>query len=118
MKQSLLLAVLLLGVSSFASASSVFSTRLDDPKAVYLTAQEFGDQGDGIGRRQRSHPGGHRQSGKQRRRRDCFCALGPIPDHAHHVCVAGGALIGYGATRPVFLLAANTPGFQRAWESW
>ena len=41
MRISLLSAILLLGVSS-AMAKSVFSTRLDDPKAVYLTAQEFG----------------------------------------------------------------------------
>src|SRR5580698_1484112 len=47
MKKSLLLAMLLPGVSSAAFAASVFTTRLDDPKAVYLTAQEFGVVGDG-----------------------------------------------------------------------
>ena len=47
MKQRLLCAMLLLGVSCFASASSVYTTRLDDPKAVYFTAQEFNARGDG-----------------------------------------------------------------------
>ena len=42
MKQGLFFTVLLLGVSPGASAASVFTTRLDDPRAVYLTAQEFG----------------------------------------------------------------------------
>ncbi len=47
MKRLLLCAMLFGVVSSLASASSVFTTRLDDPKAVYLTAQEFGVHGDG-----------------------------------------------------------------------
>ena len=47
MKKSLLSAMLLLGISSPALAASVFTTRLDDPKAVYLTAQDFGAHGDG-----------------------------------------------------------------------
>ena len=48
MKKSLLFTVLLLVVSSFASATPVITTRLDDPKAVYLTAQEFGVHSDGL----------------------------------------------------------------------
>jgi len=47
MKMSLLSAMLLLGVSSSALAASVFTTRLDDPRAVYLTTQEFGAKADG-----------------------------------------------------------------------
>ena len=45
----LLVSCLLLAVSSavFAS-SSVYTTRLDDPKAVYLDAPEFGARGDGM----------------------------------------------------------------------
>jgi polygalacturonase len=47
MKKVLLPALLLLGVFPPAFASSVFNSRLDDPKAVYVTAQEFGSHGDG-----------------------------------------------------------------------
>ena len=47
MIKSLLSAMLLLGVSYSAFAESVLTTRLDDPKAVYLTARQFGVQADG-----------------------------------------------------------------------
>ena len=47
MKTNFALAVLLVGHISRASAASVVTTRLDDPKAVYLTADQFGSHGDG-----------------------------------------------------------------------
>ena len=103
---------MLLVVSSFASASSVFTTRLDDPKAVYLTAQEFGVHGDGnaddtaaIQAAIDKAEGGVREgivfvpSGRYRLTRTVY--LWP-----------GVRVIGYGATRPVFVLGDNTPGFQ------
>ena len=46
MKNSLLSALLLV-FPSVALATSVYTTRLDDPRAVYLTAQEFGATADG-----------------------------------------------------------------------
>ena len=107
-----LLCAMLLGVSSFASASSVFTTRLDDPKAVYLTTQEFGVHADGVGDDTTAiqaaidkAEGGVREgivfipSGRYRLTRTVY--LWP-----------GVRLIGYGETRPVFVLADNTPGFQ------
>ncbi|HEY1901236.1 MAG TPA: hypothetical protein VGG56_02320, partial [Terracidiphilus sp.] len=42
MKKCLLYAMMSLVAPSFAWAASVLTTRLDDPKAVYLTAQDFG----------------------------------------------------------------------------
>ncbi len=110
--KKLLLCAILLGASSFASASSVFTTRLDDPKAVYLTAQDFGIHGDGVSDDTTAiqaaidkAEGGIREgivfipSGRYRLTRTIY--LWP-----------GVRLIGYGATRPVFVLADNTPGFQ------
>ena len=112
MKKFLLCALLPGVVSSFASASSVFTTRLDDPKAVYLTAQEFGAHGDGVTDDTAAiqaaidkAEGGVREgivfipSGRYRLTRTVF--LWP-----------GVRLIGYGAARPVFVLADSTPGFQ------
>jgi hypothetical protein len=112
MRMRLPCAILLLGVSSSVSASSVFTTRLDDPKAVYLTAQEFGAIGDGvvddtaaiqaaIDKAEGSAPEGivFVPSGRYRLTRTVY--LWP-----------GVRLIGYGVTRPVFVLANNTPGFQ------
>ena len=112
MKQRLLLAVLLLGVSSFASASSVFSTRLDDPKAVYLTAQEFGDQGDGIG-----DDSAAIQAAVDRAASNAGEGIVFVPSGRYRITRTlyvwpGVRLIGYGKTRPVILLADNTPGFQ------
>jgi sugar lactone lactonase YvrE len=107
-----MLCALLLGVTPFASASSVFTTRPDDPKAVYLTAQEFGAHGDGIVDDTAAiqaaidkAEGGVREgivfvpSGRYRLTRTVY--LWP-----------GVRLIGYGEARPVFVLADNTPGFQ------
>lgn len=112
MKKALLCSALLLGITSVSSASSVFTTRLDDPKAVYLTAQEFGAHADGaaddtaaIQAAIDKAEGGVREglvfvpSGRYRITRTVY--LWP-----------GVRLIGYGATRPVFALADNTPGFQ------
>ena len=112
MKKFLLCAMLFGASSSLASASSVFTARLDDPKAVYLTAQEFGVQGDGVTDDTTAiqaaidkAEGGVREgivfipSGRYRLTRTVY--LWP-----------GVRLIGYGATRPVFVLADNAPGFQ------
>ena len=45
--KNLLLAILSLGVASGAPSASFITSRLDDPKAVYLSAADFGAQGDG-----------------------------------------------------------------------
>ena len=112
MKMSLLCAMLLLGVRSFASASSVFTTRLDDPKAVYLTAQEFGVQGDGVGDDTAAI-----QSAIDKAEGGVSEGIVFVPTGRYRLTRTvylwpGVRLIGYGATRPVFLLADNTPGFQ------
>ena len=104
--------MLLLGVSSAASAASAITTRIDDPNAVYLTAQNFGAQGDG----------------KADDSASIQAAIDKAEDNAHEGIVfvpsgryrltrtvyiwPGVRLFGYGAARPVFLLANNTPGFQ------
>ncbi|MBT9330590.1 SMP-30/gluconolactonase/LRE family protein [Acidipila sp. 4G-K13] len=113
MKKILLLATLFAGLSSAALAASVITTRLDDPGAVYLTAQAFGARGDG--------------------QADDSAAIQAAidkaegPDHAGIVFIPSGRyrltrtiyvwpgvrVLGYGATRPVFVLADNTPGFQQ-----
>ena len=60
MKTRLLYALLLCAIPS-ALAQSVLTTRLDDPRAVYLDAPEFGARPDG-GADLRRAPGCHRQS--------------------------------------------------------
>ena len=46
-QRNLLRVMLLAGTASAAFAASAIATRLDDPKAVYLTAPEFGAHADG-----------------------------------------------------------------------
>ena len=110
----LVLAVLLGGVALPAGAASVYTTRSDDPAAVTLTAQEFGARGDGIA--------------------DDSAAVQAAIDKAAGSGFGGGIVlvpsgryrltrtiyvwravrvIGYGPTRPVFVLADNTPGYQK-----
>ena len=95
-------------------AQSVYTARLDDPRAVYLDAAEFGARGDGIA--------------------DDSAALQAALDKAESATAHEGILfvpqgryrltrtiyvwpgvrvIGYGAERPVFVLGAATPGFQK-----
>ncbi len=111
MNRALLAALLLLAASAPAFAASVFTTRPDDPKAAYLP--DFGARGDGrtddsaaiqaaIDKVATTRLGGtvFIPSGRYRLTRTVF-----VWDAVR--------LIGYGATRPVFVLGDNTPGFQK-----
>lgn len=102
-----------IGVAGAAAAqsSSFYTTRLDDAKAVYLASGDFAVKGDGAG--------------------DDTAVIQAAIDHVQEttgegivfvpsgryrltntVYVWGGIrLIGYGATRPVLVLGANTPGY-------
>ncbi len=111
---ALLLFAALFGVSSSAAfAASVFATRPDDPGAVYLTTPDFGVRGDGttddsaaiqaaIDKAAATGGGGivFVPSGRYRLTRTIYVWRGM-------------RVIGYGATRPVFVLADRTPGFQK-----
>ncbi len=111
-RRLLLLIALLLGISGSAFAASVFTTRPDDPGAVTLAAPEFDVRADGttddsaaiqaaIDKAYTTPNGGivFVPAGRYRLTRTIY---------VWH----GVRVIGYGATRPVFVLAANTPGFQ------
>jgi len=112
--------------ASVAAAQSVYTERPDDKLAVYLTKNQlgltksqlgltknqFGAYGDGV------HDDAEAlQQAIDRVQETTHQGLVFIPEGRYrlgrtiHVW-AGIRLIGYGARRPVFLLAANTPGFQ------
>lgn len=112
MKMPQLCAMLLVGASTFACASSVFTTKLDDPKAVYLTAQEFGVHGDGTADDTAQIQAAIDKAEGGAREGIVFVPSGRYR-LTHTVYLWPGVrLIGYGSARPVFVLADNTPGFQ------
>ncbi len=107
MKKTLVFALALASFVASVSAQSVFTTRLDDPRAVYVTApaddktddtsalQDAIDKAAGTGREGIVFV----PSGRYRLTRTLY--IWP-----------GVRVFGYGASRPVLLLADNTPGFQ------
>src|ERR1039458_3350888 len=113
MKKVLLSALLLLAVSAGAFASSMFSTRLDDPKAVYLTAKEFGTHGDGKADDCAAIQAAIDKAGSAAQEGIVFVPAGRYRLTRTIYVWPGVRVIGYGASRPVFLLADATPGFQK-----
>ena len=113
MIRNALLAAILLN-ASFVSAqtASVFATRLDDPKAVYLDAQQFGAHGDGAADDSAAIQAAIDKAAAHGREGIVFIPSGRYRLTRTIYLWPGIRVIGYGATRPVFYLAPDTPGFQ------
>jgi hypothetical protein len=112
MKKAVLLGILLLWSALPVLGASYYPVRLDDAKAVYLTPDRFSVHGDGL-----ADDSAAIQS-----------AIDKAAEHGEGILfVPAGRyrithtiyiwpavrVIGYGATRPVFVLADNTPGYQK-----
>lgn len=113
MKNNLLFALAFLGFSSAAFAQSVITTRLEDPKAVYLTAAEFRAHGDG-----QSDSSAALQAAIDKAENNAHEGILFVPSGRYRLTRTvyvwpGVRMFGFGPTRPVFLLADNTPGFQQ-----
>ncbi len=97
---------------SAAPAQSVYPARPNDANAVYLTRQDFGARGDGV-----ADDSDALQQAIDKAQETVHHGIVFVPEGRYrltrtiHVW-AGIRLIGYGASRPVMVLAANTPGFQ------
>ncbi|MGB6392963.1 MAG: glycosyl hydrolase family 28-related protein [Candidatus Acidiferrales bacterium] len=92
---------------------SYYPARLDDARAVYLTADKFGVKGDGV-----ADDSAALQQAIDRVRETTNQGILFIPAGRYRVTKTiyiwpGIRLIGYGAERPTLLLGANTPGFQQ-----
>ena len=111
--KNLLLALFLLGVRCDAFAASVMSTRPDDPKAVYLTAPDFDVHGDGTGDDSAAIQAAIDKAENHVREGIVFVPPGRYRLTRTVYVWPGLRVFGYGATRPVFLLADNAPGFQK-----
>ncbi len=94
------------------AASSVFTTRLDDPRAVYLDAPEFGAGGDGKADESGPIQAAIDKAGSSAREGIVFVPSGRYRLTRTIYVWPGVRVIGFGATRPVFYLADRTPGFQ------
>jgi sugar lactone lactonase YvrE len=98
---------------AIAASTSVFTTRLDDPAAVYLDAPQFGAKGDGA-----ADDSAAIQSAVDKAAQTVSGGVLFVPSGRYRLTRTiyiwrGVRVIGYGATRPVFLLADNTPGYQK-----
>src|SRR3954466_10970973 len=111
-RHQLLLTALWLGFSCPAVAQSVFTTRLDDPGAVYLTRQEFGAQADGTSDDSAALQSAIDKAGSSPGGGILFVPAGRYRVTRTIYLWRSVRVIGYGATRPVLVLADNTPGFQ------
>ena len=111
-KKSPLFVVLSLCICFAVSAQSVIATRLDDPKAVYLTAAEFGAHGDGKADDSAAMQAAIDKAENHAREGIVFVPAGRYRLARTIYIWPGVRVFGYGATRPVFVLADNTPGFQ------
>ena len=104
-----LAAALALAAPIASLAQSYYPIRLDDPKAVYL--ETTGANGDG-----RADDTAAIQAAIDRVQETVGQGIVFVPEGRYRVTRTINVwpairLIGYGATRPVFILAANTPGF-------
>ncbi|HWE83683.1 MAG TPA: glycosyl hydrolase family 28-related protein [Terracidiphilus sp.] len=112
MKNPLPLA-LLFALASVAGAQSVYTTRLDDPRAVYLDAPEFAARADGGADASAALQAAIDKAEDHKREGIVFVPEGRYRlDHTVYIW-PGVRIIGFGAKRPMFLLAPDTPGFQK-----
>jgi hypothetical protein len=106
------LVVLLLAIAAPAAAQSFYTQRLDDPQAVYLDHEHFGVSGNGLDDDSAGIQKAINQVEETTHRGVVYVPAGRYRLGKTIYVWAGVRLIGYGASRPVFVLGANTPGFQ------
>src|SRR5262249_28153484 len=93
-------------------ATSYFTDRLDDPRAVFLTPDKFPVRGDGI-----VDDSDALQQAIDKVQETTNQGILFVPSGRYRLSRTvyiwpGIRLIGYGKTRPVLVLGANTPAFQ------
>jgi hypothetical protein len=93
-------------------ASSYYPARLDDPRAIYLTQENFAVKGDGIADDSAVLQQAINQIQEKTNQGILFVPAGRYRLTRTIYIWPGIRLIGFGATRPAFVLAANTPGFE------
>src|ERR1700759_3595144 len=107
--KSLLVLLSLLSLTPVSHAASVYTARLDDPAAVYLTDAHGDGTTDDSAAVQAAIDKVQAAKGE---------GIVFIPEGRYRITRTiylwpGVRVIGYGAKRPVFVLADHTPGFQQ-----
>jgi len=113
MKNVAIFGTVLLGLVLPLKAASYYPLRLDDPKAVYLTKQHFPVKADGS-----SDDSAAIQAAIDRVESQYGEGIVFVPEGRYRITRTiyvwpGVRVIGYGANRPAFVLADNTPGYQQ-----
>ncbi len=104
--------LLLPGAVCFGFAQSVYTARVEDPKAIYLDAPEFGARPDGSADSSIALQAAIDKAEGHHREGIVFVPQGRYRlDHTVYIW-PGVRVIGFGAKRPVLFLAPHTPGFQ------
>ena len=98
------------------TAQSVFPLRPDDPHAAYLERGTFGAAADGKADDSAAIQAAIDRVQETTEQGIVFVAEGRCRISRTIQLWSGIRLIGYGAHRPVFVLGANTPGFQEGHE--
>jgi hypothetical protein len=111
MRKTLLAAAILSSVVPLL-ASSYYPARLNDPKAIYLTQENFAVKGDGIADDTAVLQQAINQIQEKTNQGILFVPAGRYRLTKTIYIWPGIRLIGFGSTRPAFVLAANTPGFE------
>jgi len=104
--------VIVLGLALPVRGQSAYPTRLDDPEAIYLGSAGFPVHGDGIG-----DDSGPIQAAIDAVEAKHVEGIVFVPEGRYRITRTiyvwpGVRIIGYGAHRPVFVLADRTPGYQ------
>ena len=100
------------------AGTSYYTESLGDPQAVYLTAEVFGVHGDGVADDATALQAAIDKVAATTRAGVLFVPEGTYRLGQTVYVWPGVRLIGYGTQRPVFMLGANTPGFQEGDEKY
>jgi len=112
MKRLLVLAALLFSCVPLL-ANSYYTDRIDDARAVYFTPDKFSVRGDGIADDSEALQGAINKVQETHMQGILFVPSGRYRISKTIYIWPGIRVIGYGETRPVFVLGANTPGYQQ-----
>ncbi|HTC95450.1 MAG TPA: glycosyl hydrolase family 28-related protein [Terriglobales bacterium] len=111
--KSVLPGIVLFGIALPLWGASFYPVRLQDAKAVYLTKDSFPVHGDGEADDSAAIQSAIDQVVATHREGIVFVPTGRYRVTRTIYVWRGVRVIGYGASRPVFVLADNTPGYQQ-----